>query len=277
MPAYVDFGVKSYEDLERYAFDDPADRRRYCGAIDDQMNAVVDRLVLGLPSFVDRLDAYADDFCVFGGVCEPYEMLWRVVGSEAALLMIGEDPARMARFAERLGDFLVGIVHGQAEAAKGRLTGIFVWGDVAYDRGMLFSPAYWRSSIKPQVRRICDAAHEHGLKVVYHGDGDDRAIYQDLIECGVDAKQPLEVKAGLDVVDLKGTYGDRLSFIGNIDARILASNDRDRIRREVLRKLEAARGGGYIIQSDHSVPGDVSPAAYSFFRQLVADYGWQAP
>lgn len=273
MPLYLDFETKTYEQMEAMAFDDPRDGRRYFSAVDDQINSVADNLNLGLPSFVERVGAYAEDFCVFGSVCEPHEMIWRIMGSENVLFKIAEAPARIAKFIERLGDFAVGIVEGQIAAGKGRLSGIYIWGDIAYDRGMFFSPDYWRNVYKPQLERICDAAHAAGLKTIYHGCGNASAVFEDMVAAGVDAYNPLEAKAGLDVLDLKRRYGDRWAFNGNIDVRVLATNDRDRIRREVLRKLNAARGGGYIVQSDHSVPDNVAPASYDYLIQLVREHG----
>ncbi len=37
-------------------------------------------------------------------------------------------------------------------------------------------------------------------------------------------------------------------------------HDRDEMKAMVLTKLNAAKGGGYIFQSDHSVPSNVSGA-----------------
>lgn len=273
MPHFESFETQSFEQMEALVFDDPKDPRRYFEAIDDQLNAVGDELNLGLPAWIDRLNSYADDFCVFGGVCEPHEMLWRIVGTENALIKIAEEPARMAKFIERLGDFLVGLVEGQIAAAKGKLSGLYVWGDVAYDHGMFFSPQYWRQVYQPQLARICEAIHLAGLKVIYHGCGDARAVYDDMIAAGVDMYNPLEVKAGLDVVELKKQYAGRLGFCGNIDARIMATNDRDKLKAEVLRKLAAGQGGGYIVQSDHSVPSDVAPATYDYMVKLVKEHG----
>ena len=45
------------------------------------------------------------------------------------------------------------------------------------------------------------------------------------------------------------------------------------IRREVLRKLNAAKGGGFIFQSDHSVASNVSGKTYDGIVQLVRQYG----
>jgi len=273
MPHYLDFETKTCEQMEAFEFDDPLDKRRYFEALDDQINSVGDELNLGLPSFIERVNMYADDFCVFGGVCEPHEMIWRIMGTENVLLKLAEAPERMARFIERLGDFLVGIVKGQIDAAGGKLSGLYIWGDIAYDHGMFFSPKYWREVYKPQLKKICAAVHAAGLKTIYHGCGNASPVFEDMIEVGVDAYNPLEAKAGLDVVELKRQFGKRWAFNGNLDVRVLAMNDRDKVRREVLTKLNAAKGGGYILQSDHSIPDNVAPATYNYIIQLVREYG----
>ncbi len=273
MPHFRDFDVLSYEDMEAFRFDDPLDPRRYHEPLDDLINAVVDEITLGKPSFVDRVNSYADDFCVFGGVCEPHEMIWRMMGVENVLIKIAEEPEKVAKFLEKLGDFLVGIVNGQIAAAEGRLSGLYVWGDIAYTRTMFFSPDYWRMAYMPQLKRICDAVHAAGLPVIYHGCGNASLVYEDMIQAGVNAYNPLEAKAGLDVVELRRKFRDRWSFVGNIDVRVLARNNRDEVRREVLTKLNAAKGGGYIVHSDHSVPDNVDPATYDYMVSLVKEYG----
>ena len=273
MPNYMDFETRTYEQMEAFEFDDPKDARRYFEAIDDQINSVGDELNLNLPSFIDRVNSYADDFCVFGSICEPHEMIWRIMGTENVLIKLAEEPSRMAKFIERLGDFLVGVVRAQIAAAKGKLAGLYIWGDVAYDKGMLFSPEFWRDAYKPQLKRICDAVHAAGLKTIYHGCGNASAVFEDMIEAGVDAYNPLEAKAGLDVVDLKRRFGNRWAFNGNIDVRILATNDFEMVSREVLTKLNAAKGGGFILQSDHSVPDNVNPSTYDYMIKLVREYG----
>jgi len=75
-----------------YAFDDPADPRRFFEGGDDQINCVGDALHRDIPSWENRLLPYLDDFPVFGSVCEPYEYLWRIIGSENALLWMAEAP-----------------------------------------------------------------------------------------------------------------------------------------------------------------------------------------
>ena len=53
----------------------------------------------------------------------------------------------------------------------------------------------------------------------------------------------------------------------------LETNDREKVRAEVMRKLNAAKGGGYIFQSDHSIPNNVDPGTYDFVVKLVREHG----
>jgi hypothetical protein len=273
MPAYLHFDTQTVEQIEAFEFDDPADPRRFFEAGDDMINGVGDSFARNIPAFVERVERYVPVCSVFGSVCEPFEALWRIIGSANALLKLAEAPEVIARFVERIGDFMLALGRAQIEAAGGALRGMYLWGDVAYRRSMLFSPALWRQIFKPQVQRLCEEFHRHGLPVIYHGCGNAQPIFEDLIECGVDAYNPLEAKAGLDVVELRRQFGHRWAFNGNIDVTVLASGDREAIRREVLRKLNAAKGGGFIFQSDHSIPSNVAPDDYLYALQLCRQFG----
>jgi len=74
-------------------------------------------------------------------------------------------------------------------------------------------------------------------------------------------------------VELRRQYGQSMGMCGNSDMQIWESGDREAIRREVLRKLNAAKGGGYIFQSDHSVSSGVSGQTYDYIVKLVREYG----
>ena len=43
-------------------------------------------------------------------------------------------------------------------------------------------------------------------RCIYHGCGNVQAIFEDFIEIGIDAYNPLEAKAGMDAVDLRRRY-----------------------------------------------------------------------
>jgi uroporphyrinogen-III decarboxylase len=273
MPHYDSFSVKTPEEMEQFTFDDPADPRRFYQGGDDQINCVGDALLRNIPSWDERVDSYKDDFAVFGSVCEPYEYLWRVIGTENAMYWMMEEPELFKSFADRIGEFVLNLARAQIKAGKGRLSGMYLWGDVAYKNGMLFSPAIWRAVFKPHVKALIDLFHANDLMVIYHGCGNATPIYEDLVEIGLDAYNPLEVKSGLDAVELKKTFGGRLAFAGNIDVRVLENGDAEAIKKEILYKMQAGINGGWIFQSDHSVSSDVAPESYKLALEILWQYG----
>ena len=94
-----------------------------------------------------------------------------------------------------------------------------------------------------------------------------------MAEIGLDGYNPLEAKAHLDVVELKKRYAGRLGFVGNIDVRVLERGNPAEIRREVRYKLQAARGGGWVFQSDHSVSSNVAPESYELAVGALREWG----
>ena len=50
--------------------------------------------------------------------------------------------------------------------------------------------------------------------------------------------QPLEVKAGMDVIELKRKYGDNISLMGGIDVRIMADGTDEELEDDELEDEE---------------------------------------
>ena len=273
MPEAVSWETDSIEKLEAFVFDDPWDRRRYFEGGDNQIAGVGDGFQHNSPPWIDTVKAVRANYAVYGSMIEASECLTRMIGQMNTLTWMGEDPERFGRQVLRIGEFYVECVKAALDAAKGLLDGFVIWGDVAYAGNMFFSPDYWRIYFKPAVAKMIQLCHEAGLPVIYHGCGNVASILPDFIEIGLDAYNPLEAKAGLDVVDLRRQYGHKIAFCGNSNMQVWEEGDPDKVKREVLRKLNAAKGGGLIFQSDHSVSSAVSGKTYDEIVRLVREYG----
>jgi len=273
MPEFIGFETDTVEKLEQFPLDDPADRRRFFEAGDNQIAGVGDGFQRNSPPWIETVRELRPDFPVFGSMVECSEVLTRMVGPQNTMLWIGMEPKRMGAAINRVGQFCLDCLEAQVAAAEGLLDGMVIWGDVAYKRGMFFSPDYWREYFRPWVAAMIDHCHAHGLPVIYHGCGNVKMIFEDFIEMGLDAYNPLEAKAGMDCVELRRQYGHRIGFCGNSNIQVWETGDRAAIRREVLRKLNAAKGGGMIFQSDHSVSSNVSGHTYDYIVHLVREYG----
>ena len=115
--------------------------------------------------------------------------------------------------------------------------------------GIIVPPKGW-------LKALQDWAHEHGAVVELHSCGFIQPLVPDLVEIGIDSLNPLEIKAGMDPVYLKKTFGDKLAFHGGINAQIM--DQPDLVRAEMERLIPLLKeGGGYVFASDHSIPNSV--------------------
>jgi uroporphyrinogen decarboxylase len=273
MPEMTAWETDTFEKLEAIEFDPPDDRRRFFEAGDNQIAGVGDGFERNSPPWIETVKSLRPDFPVYGSMIECAECLTRLIGQQNTMLWMGLYPERMGKVIDRIGAFYTACAQAEIDAGAGLLDGFVIWGDVAYKRGLFFSPQYWRQYFKPWVKAMTDYAHRQGLPVIYHGCGNVKAIFDDYIEIGIDAYNPLEVKAGMDVIELRRRYAHRMAFCGNSDVQVWETGDKDEIHRQVLRTLNAAQGGGFIFQSDHSVTSQVSGWTYDYIVNLVREHG----
>ncbi len=209
---------------------------------------------------------------VMACVHEPYEASWTKLGPEFLLESMITDPGLVRDVFETMTDLEIAV----CEDLFGRgyeVDGAWIWGDIAYSRGLLFSPAVYRDLLYPCHKRLIGYFAGRGLPVVYHSDGDLRPVIPLLIDAGVRCIQPLEAKAGMDLFELKRDYGDRLVFMGNVDFEEVIKG-RESAEREVAAKVGRGKeGGGYIYHSDHSVPPTLSLEDYRHVLGLIEKYG----
>lgn len=211
-------------------------------------------------------------FCVFSGGYG-YDILQSYMKSEQLLITMVEDPGWVKEMIMTLAELT--LVMADLMIRNGfKFDGAFLFNDMGYRNGLLFSPDTYMKTHYEADKIVFDYFHSKGMKVFLHSCGNVKELIPVLIEVGLDCLQPLEVKAGMDLIELKEKYGDKLSFMGGIDVRLMSDPDPSKIEEEIKRKFEVAKkNGGYIYHSDHSVPKDVSFQQYCYVIELVKKYG----
>lgn len=272
MEEYIDFSIKGPDDYAKFQFDDPKDPHRFFDPRQDILSG--DGFTV-LPSYMDNIKAIRDDYCLIGGIYEAWEGLWRTRGIANAMMDMAREPEKVKAFCNRLVDFAIGSMQEQVRLSQCQL--MYVWGDLGYKTGLLFSPKMWREIFFPPLKRLIQAIHKEGCLAIYHSCGHNPdATIEGLIEAGIDELNPLEVKAGMDALHIKRKFGDRLVIMGGIDnagALGAPAGDFETVRKQVLTAFNAAKGGGFILQTDHTVPGSVPPENYDYFQKLRREYG----
>jgi len=203
----------------------------------------------------------------FGHIHQAY------VGTEQLLVAVATDPAWVIDMYETNADLV--IANYETMVAGGfEFDGAFLSCDLGFRTGTFFSPRHFQEQLHPTFGRLFGYFRGKGLPVILHSDGRILDFVPYFIDEGLTCLQPLESKAGMDLVQLKRQYGDELAFMGGIDVRAMADPDPSAIEKEIERKIPIAKqGGGYIYHSDHSVPNNVSFERYCRVLELVRKHG----
>ena len=202
-----------------------------------------------------------------------YDHLQGYLYSERLLMALVEEPDWIRDMAGTVAHLIVGMAEMIIENGF-EFDAAFLADDRGYRNAPLFSPATYRRVLFDWDKMLCDFFHSKGMPVILHSDGNLWRLLPDFIEAGFDCLQPLEAKAGMDVRELKRQYGDKLAFMGGINAMAMYDSDPQVIEEEIRDKFEVAKaGGGYIYHSDHSVPPNVSLKQYERVMELVKKYG----
>ncbi|HCE45272.1 MAG TPA: hypothetical protein DET40_17165 [Lentisphaeria bacterium] len=144
--------------------------------------------------------------------------------------------------------------------------------DMGYKYNQFFSVDTYRQLLKPYHQRAIEWAHAKGIRAELHSCGDIRPLVPELVGMGLDALNPLEVKAGMDPLALKSEYGDKLVMHGGLNA--LLYNEPEKLWTEMRRVIPVLKkNGGFVISSDHSVPDCVSLEMFREFVRLSRELG----
>ena len=180
------------------------------------------------------------------------------------------------QFIHQVNDLLCACCERALEKAlpQFRLDSIGLHEDMGYKNGPLISPAMFREFMTPYYKRAMRQPDAYDIDIRWmDSDGDIRRLIPLWLEVGINCFSPLEVAAGMDVVQLRKEYGEQVLMIGGFDKRILAAG-KQAIKRELKRIRPVIEGGGYIPGIDHSIPHDVPWENYCcFIEGLKAIYG----
>ncbi len=193
------------------------------------------------------------------------------VGTERLLIALIEDPAWCSDMFNHFLDVNIALLDQVWDA--GYTFDAVNWpDDMGYKHNQFFSLRTYRNLVKPVHKRAVDWAHAKGVKVRLHSCGDVNPFIPEFIEIGIDALNPLEVKAGMDPCGIKRAYGDNLVLHGGINAVLW--DDKERIEEEMRRVIPIVKeNGGYIFSSDHSVPSSVSLENFRTITTLAKSLG----
>jgi len=201
------------------------------------------------------------------------ECSWEGFGIETFSRIIGREKQIKRIFDDR-GTFTVELVKNLAENDAKM---VLLWDDYGFKNGLFMRPELYRKHVFPWLKQICNAAHKLDCKILLHSDGDLLEIFEDIVNCGVDAIHPIESTTAnpeYDIFKLNDKFGDKITFVGNLSPVMLSVGEIPEIEAYSKRLLrELAPGGGYIFSSGHSIHPAVTLDRFEAMQNIKRKYG----
>lgn len=151
-----------------------------------------------------------------------------------------------------------------------RSEAVFVPEDIAFKTGTIFSPNFLKREFFSRLKGIVNAYHQRGIKVVFHSDGNLWEVMDELMDCEIDAINPLEITAEMHVGKLRKEYPG-LVLIGGIDCNeLLSKGTPEKIRKTVRESIDKAKYG-YFVGSSSEIHNDIPlENALAMFEEVGA-------
>lgn len=228
---------------------------------------------INLPAAKTRYEETRDLLQVYFPACCGFEKFKYIMGPEGILIAMAEDPEWALEMFMSTAELCInGLEYLLANGFE--FDAAFITEDMGFKGRGFFSPRAYREMIMPAQKRFADFCHARGMKFMLHTCGMNMELVPLYIEAGVDILNPLEVKAGMDMLKLKKDFGEVLTLWGGIDVRAISNPEPAVLEAEIRDKVTFAKqGGGYVFSSDHSIPEDVSIDRYDYMVDLGRKYG----
>jgi uroporphyrinogen decarboxylase len=177
------------------------------------------------------------------------------------MVLLKEDPDLMKAYLEKAVEASLKQIALLEQAAGKYADMLLTADDMGDNRGVIIGEELWREVYKPFYKKLYQGWHERtGMKINLHCCGAVSAILGDLVECGLDVYNPVQISGNnMNPLDLKEQFGDKLVFYGgDYDAQLMKGRDYEEVYEHVTNNLSVFKQkGGHIFAGVHNLPPDM--------------------
>ncbi|GAF90992.1 unnamed protein product, partial [marine sediment metagenome] len=131
-----------------------------------------------------------------------YDKIQSYVATEDLLIAIATEPDWVRDMYETDARLAIEMFEIMKEGGF-EFDGVWLFCDLGYRNSLLFSPRHFEEQLRPTFQRLFSYFKGQGLPVILHSCGCVRDLIPYFIEDGLSCLQPIEVKAGMDLLGLK--------------------------------------------------------------------------
>lgn len=203
---------------------------------------------------------------------EVFEFSHYLYGLDNLLIDYIEEPDFVHDLAGMISNYKIELAEAAIDAGA---DAIVSGDDYAHRLAPIMSVSHFEEYSLPYIEKLVDAVHRKGAPLIKHTDGNIWSILDQMVDAGIDAIDPLEPIAGMDIGLAKERYGDRVALIGNVDCtEILTRRSVEDVADAVKETIaKASVGGGHILASSNSIHPGVKPENYRAMVEAGREFG----
>ncbi len=201
-----------------------------------------------------------------------FERTHALMGFEDAMCAMYDEPEAYKELVNAITDYKVEVIKIIGKYYKPDV--LCFHDDYGANDSMLMSPALWEEFFKEPLRRVIEETHRQGMIYEHHSCGYIAPIFDQLVELGIDAIDPLQVSN--PVRELKDKYQDRVTFVGGYNAQHTFDKvgaTEEEMRAEVRRALDELAPGGSFVAFPLTVGFDFVPVFIDEHMKNAFNYG----
>jgi len=212
------------------------------------------------------------EIAVFGSTRSAFGFLFILLGLENLADAIYNEPELLEEAIEAADAFWTKLGMKLIECGCDAL---YVANDMGMNGRTLISPNQLREFFFPSFRKQVKAWKDAGGRVLLHSCGNINAILEDLADCGIDAINNIQVRAGMNLAEAKARIGDRVTIVGNVDATGIMCQSNKQLIADAIQEVvdTAGQDGSLIIATDHSFHEGIPTENVLYFLDKAKELG----
>ena len=245
--------LRKTDEMLTAKFDPEQERERYREFMQEQQRLVGETVII--------------DWSIDMGFC----FCWSQLGLELFTYLYDEAPQVITDYVQTHTSVQIRKLHAVADPDLSPV--VLIAEDFASKVGPIFSPALLRKEHFPGVHQLTEAWHSHGIKVLYHSDGNWKRVIPDLVDCGLDGFYCLEPAVGMDIIELKKAWPNHV-WAGGLDGvDLMERGTPEQVRQAVHKQIvetDVLHTGGMFMDTSGEINPPVKPEN---FRAMVEATG----
>ncbi len=189
--------------------------------------------------------------------------LLEISGWDILLMALGMDPEGFGETANRYADWVRQYFEALADCEA---PVVKIHDDIVWTSGAFVNPAWYRTYIFPNYKKLFSPLREAGKKIIFTSDGNYTQFVDDIADCGVSG---FVLEPATDMAYIAEKYGKTHSFMGNADTRVLLMGSREDIYREVKRCMDIGKKcPGFFMAVGNHIPSNTPVENALYYNEV---------